>query len=471
MEEEAAAEAMEPVIHALTPIITIENAAPSSNYGTHSHTPIHSPPHSPWLLASIDYETRTPAWARLPSTVSLGKESRFREELELTEENLDTLLRRRDAAGMFAKAIKATEAERAAFLLPEHKYLSRMALSRPRSASYCLPTTAPSISTAEYQTVGKPIRSHSDSHLHRTPTQFLTPDFDVRRKASLEMSPNYDDIPGKDSTGSSYRTPPSARTKALPLQKLSPHVNCADDHSYNRFLSPDDAMIAEQKPLRVLVEVSKLSTEYSMSGIKESSRLIDSLSSPLAHRNSLSNMVRRIMTLSSSGESNDTLHPGPSSETSIHTQGAKSESPYNLTPIQLSNHSIDAVIGASGSIANGKDSLGAWARYPSHTRPTRTGSAGEKDKIITRDFVYAPKPPLYDQTDKETRPRGKGKGKIKVKLSQRKMVRKLDLPIDSVRDFFTAPSLDYLQHGYGRRSSISPGFAHSEPDLEPLPEV
>jgi hypothetical protein len=100
------------------------------------------------------------------------------EEVPMLEEGkLQKLIVRQDATGVFAKAILATETERKAFWLPEHQDLSRKNLSRPRSASHCPPPSNPSDEDGHDASSSRPIRSHSDSHLHRTQTQFLTPEF------------------------------------------------------------------------------------------------------------------------------------------------------------------------------------------------------------------------------------------------------------------------------------------------------
>jgi len=80
----------------------------------------------------------------------------------ITRQGLEDLSARHDATGMFANAIKATDTERQALLLPEHKHLSRQTLTRPRSTSCSTPAAwEPDIDYVEPRT----IRSHSESQL------------------------------------------------------------------------------------------------------------------------------------------------------------------------------------------------------------------------------------------------------------------------------------------------------------------
>lgn len=281
----------------------------------------------------------------------------------LSEESLSQLSTRRNAVGMFAKAIRATELERAAFLLPEHKHLSRQALKRPRSASYCPPTatnTSPEVDTDKPNRV---LRSHSDSCMHEPQVE----DSGARKHS------HYLQVPGACEEQLAAIEPlPSPGYVQQSVSFSTPFAS----------LSREDALYSTSLPY-----ISRCD-------------IIDEL------------------------DDND-------------------------------------------------ETLGAWSRYPSHTRASRTGSAGAKDKVHAKDFGYVPNPLWIHEvvSSDEIFPRSKSIHKQKWSPKKIPVVEKGREIFRNYSNFFRSPSLDYLRHGYGRRSSIDPGGAHPEPELEILPDL
>jgi hypothetical protein len=440
-------------------IIVSNDGDLSSAYSSQIHSPAQSIPNSPGVFALIDYEIKTPAWARLPSTNSLGRESKFKEELEITTDNFEKFLIKRDASGMFAKAIKATEKEREAFLLPEHKHLSRKALIRPRSASYC-PPQGPDETVGENQEPSRPIRSHSDSHLHNAQTKFLTADY------TMHYGPGVNAHINRSCQQSLQLIDPHGRLDGS--DKVSIHADCTY-HSHNKFLSPDSALLIESTSHIPAAHRRRKSLEPR--GPHDLSPDTTSQNNAATHAISLNSLVRHIMTLSSSTESSAThgkLEPFPLFTNSLTR--ADSEESKGLPGSNVSGQSIDLVINST------EGAFGAWSRYPSHTRSIRTGSAGKSDNVWTGDFEFATNPSTMDDAngDRAFHEADKVKGKARQRSHGKKkfaVVQKGKEVVHNYRDFFTSPSLDYLRYGYGRRSSISPGGSHAEPDLELLPEV
>lgn len=130
--------------------------------------------------------------------------------------------------------------------------------------------------------------------------------------------------------------------------------------------------------------------------------------------------------------------------------------------------------------ADSKDSnldLGAWSRYPSHTREERTGSAGARDDVKTRDFAYDINPTniATESSDNDadgTRPKKRTKKKKKragtLPKSRSVMFGGLR---NYVRTFTRSSSAEFLNYGRGHRSSVSAGGALEHPELELLPPI
>jgi hypothetical protein len=284
------------------------------------------------------------------------------EDLKTTSKAINSLSNRKDAIGLMAKAIKATEAERSQFLLPEHKEQASHAIIRQRSASFCrtrLGLNDPPDLVLLKSPVG---RSHSDSYL--TP-EFSTPEFSSQAAAPF---------------------------------------------SRGRFLS-----------------VAVDPTEYI----------------PQSPSRDPSNVI-------SSGQS----------VTSNASEIPKAPSPG--TPI--SRRSIIEDLDDTG------DPLGTWSRYPSHTRVQRSGSAGANDSVIARDFAYDINPALIvDETGSADEAMGNGMiGKKKRRNGTNTTLAKGKKFIQHYGRFFRSTSLEYLRHGHGHRSSVAAGGELEHPELELL---
>jgi hypothetical protein len=136
------------------------------------------------------------------------------------------------------------------------------------------------------------------------------------------------------------------------------------------------------------------------------------------------------------------------------------------------------------------DVVGAWGRYPSHTRMERTLSAGKKDNVESRDFALeaairfasardndydedlvdpterVPMPPLLPGEKKRKKKLGTGKmAKSHSMTFGRKFIK------DYYSGIFKSSTTEFRQHGRGHRSSIASGGTLEHPELELLPEV
>jgi hypothetical protein len=134
--------------------------------------------------------------------------------------------------------------------------------------------------------------------------------------------------------------------------------------------------------------------------------------------------------------------------------------------------------------------VGAWGRFPSHTRPERTLSAGKIDRIETRDFALeaaikfasakdnAHDRDLVDPTECRPSPQlSPGEKKRKKKVGTGKMVKSHSMTFGRklIKNYysgiFKSSSSEFRQHGRGHRSSIVSGGTLEHPELELLPEV
>jgi hypothetical protein len=134
--------------------------------------------------------------------------------------------------------------------------------------------------------------------------------------------------------------------------------------------------------------------------------------------------------------------------------------------------------------------VGAWGRYPSHTREERTLSAGKVDRVETRDFALEaairfasakdvnydedmidptdrrPSPPLLPGEKKRKKRVGSGKmAKSHSMTFGRKLIK------NYYSSIFKSSSSEFQRHGRGHRSSITSGGTLEHPELELLPEV
>ncbi|EKG10815.1 hypothetical protein MPH_12071 [Macrophomina phaseolina MS6] len=130
--------------------------------------------------------------------------------------------------------------------------------------------------------------------------------------------------------------------------------------------------------------------------------------------------------------------------------------------------------------------LGAWGRYPSHTREQRTGPAGATDDVRTRDFAYEPNPSIVedgDSTEGEQHSRGAMK-RLTALRSKKKSTSHSGMSKSKSMTFsrnfgflkhyiglFRSQSEEFRKHGHGHRSSIAEGGTLEHPELEMLPPV
>ncbi|KAF2431912.1 hypothetical protein EJ08DRAFT_696059 [Tothia fuscella] len=145
------------------------------------------------------------------------------------------------------------------------------------------------------------------------------------------------------------------------------------------------------------------------------------------------------------------------------------------TPSSLGESAVDVVDDA-------ETNLGSWSRYPSHTRAKRTGSAGAADDVKTHDFAYHIDPnhitaDSSSSAEGDLDPKSKGsKKKDKKKKARTGLPKSRSMMIgkDFIKNYarlIRSPSVEWLSHGKGHRSSISPGGNLAHPELEVLPPV
>jgi len=160
----------------------------------------------------------------------------------------------------------------------------------------------------------------------------------------------------------------------------------------------------------------------------------------------------------------------------------------NVSPCTSDNHSISPLSRVSTHSAtqlppeteidgaNLTSDLGAWSRYPSHTREKRTWSAGAADNIITRDFAFELHVQPTDATDIESEDDAttSKQSKVKKRKSNMSKSKSLNLPKQFLKNYarmFKSQSQEFLGHGHGHRTSISAGGLLSHPELEILPDM
>ncbi|KAF1987984.1 hypothetical protein K402DRAFT_392267 [Aulographum hederae CBS 113979] len=122
--------------------------------------------------------------------------------------------------------------------------------------------------------------------------------------------------------------------------------------------------------------------------------------------------------------------------------------------------------------------LGAWGRYPSHTRALRTGSAGTADRVHVRDFAYddlSHSRSRQDTTEEtasndSASSKEKGRPKFQYMLKSRSMTFGRNF-LKNYAKLFKSQSQEFLRHGHGHRTSIAAGGELSHPELELLPPI
>ncbi|KAF2625340.1 hypothetical protein BU25DRAFT_397324 [Macroventuria anomochaeta] len=133
------------------------------------------------------------------------------------------------------------------------------------------------------------------------------------------------------------------------------------------------------------------------------------------------------------------------------------------------------------------DIVGAWGRYPSHTRNERTNSAGKSDRVESRDFAleaaikFASAQDVdEDRIDPTERvpsmPLMPGEKKRKKKVGSGRMAKSNSMTfgktfLKNYSKIFKSSSTEFRKHGRNHRSSIATGGVLEFPELEILPEV
>lgn len=133
--------------------------------------------------------------------------------------------------------------------------------------------------------------------------------------------------------------------------------------------------------------------------------------------------------------------------------------------------------------------VGAWGRYPSHTRHDRTFSAGKPDNVETRDFALEAAikfasavdndvdDDLVDPTERiPSPPLLPGEKKRKKKIGTGRMAKSNSMTfgktfLKNYSKIFKSQSTEFRRHGRNHRSSIAAGGMLEYPELEILPEV
>ncbi|KAL1797169.1 hypothetical protein ACET3X_003775 [Alternaria dauci] len=132
------------------------------------------------------------------------------------------------------------------------------------------------------------------------------------------------------------------------------------------------------------------------------------------------------------------------------------------------------------------DVVGAWGRYPSHTRHDRTASAGKADNVQPRDFALeaaikfalaTDEEDLIDPTERRpSTPLLPGEKKRRKKVGSGRVAKSNSMTfgktlMKNYAKMFRSQSTEFQRHGRGHRSSIASGGILEHPELELLPHV
>lgn len=133
--------------------------------------------------------------------------------------------------------------------------------------------------------------------------------------------------------------------------------------------------------------------------------------------------------------------------------------------------------------------VGAWGRYPSHTRHDRTFSAGRLDHVEIRDFALeaaigsvstrdeSHDGDMVDPTERLPSPIPQpGEKKRKKKFGNSRMAKSSSMTfgkslMKNYTKMFKSQSTEFQRHGRGHRSSIASGGILEFPELELVPDV
>ncbi|KAF1960048.1 hypothetical protein CC80DRAFT_523249 [Byssothecium circinans] len=134
------------------------------------------------------------------------------------------------------------------------------------------------------------------------------------------------------------------------------------------------------------------------------------------------------------------------------------------------------------------ETVGAWGRYPSHSRLARTSSAGHDDSVETRDFALEAALNFAMGRDKDReeefdpmeRPASPtllpGQKKRRKKVGHPHLAKSNSMTfgknfLKNYTKIFRSQSIEFQKHGFGHRNSISGGGTLEYPELEILPDV
>lgn len=135
---------------------------------------------------------------------------------------------------------------------------------------------------------------------------------------------------------------------------------------------------------------------------------------------------------------------------------------------------------------DGTEIIGAWGRYPSHTRHDRTASAGKADNVQPRDFALEAAIKFASATDDEdlvdpterrlSTPLLPGEKRKKRKVGSSRIAKSNSMTfgktlMKNYAKMFRSQSTEFQRHGRGHRSSIASGGILEHPELELLPHV
>jgi hypothetical protein len=136
---------------------------------------------------------------------------------------------------------------------------------------------------------------------------------------------------------------------------------------------------------------------------------------------------------------------------------------------------------------DGPEIVGAWGRYPSHSRLERTLSAGKADNVQPRDFALEAAIKFASAKDNDddmieptqrrpSTPLLPGEKKRKKKVGSGKVPRSSSMTfgktlMKNYTKMFKSQSTEFRRHGRGHRSSIASGGILEHPELELLPDV
>ncbi|KAE9983410.1 hypothetical protein BLS_004379 [Venturia inaequalis] len=336
-----------------------------------------------------------------------------------------------DAAGMMAKAINKHHEEKSALFLDPSKVTPRDKMFRQRSHSFIRPrglsteTTGSNASGEGVASLQLPVpamRPSESGHRRSTSNEtFLKPSFAI---------PSFDEPPIDKGKSPARRSASAGR--------LRPDFSTS---IFSSSLSPETASTSPRVRPRLSFALDPMETTPNLPGSAGSRSR-----SPSFQLNDLPALM-------------ESQPPTPSTlDASRPTTG------YISDPgaVDLDDPNLN---------------LGAWSRYPSHTRDHRTGSAGAADKVKSRDFAYDINPLniLEEEESSEDSPRGKLKRKAKKKArtglpKSRSMMIGKEYIKNYVR-LIRSPSVEWLHSGKGHRSSVSAGGSVEHPELEVIPPV